>query len=71
MGNGNPIVQLVIKEVNNDLEAKRLTTMQKVRDFKKKIAEFEKAGVSLYDVIDKMVILYMIIIRNLLILYLI
>lgn len=51
--NANPIVQLVIKEVNNDLESKRITTMQKVRDFKKKIAEFEKAGVGLSDVIDK------------------
>ena len=50
--NGNPIVQLVVKEVNNDLEAKRLVTRQRVTEFKKKIAEFEKAGVHLSDVID-------------------
>lgn len=50
---GNPIVQLVLKDVNGDIEAKRMQTIKAVQKFQETIADFEKRGAKLSDVIDE------------------
>lgn len=49
---GDPIVQLVLKDVYGDIESKRMMTLKRLREFDDVVEKFKKKGIELKDVID-------------------